>query len=376
MSGDGGAGGPVVDDPVVDGAVVSDPGARRGTPTVSVVVAMRDAAAHLSSLGAMLAAQELDGVEVVCVDDASTDTTAALVGAWAQGSLVSRSGRAVEVTVVTMQAQGGPAAARRAGLRAARGRWVWFPDADDRFGPTLLSHLVTTAEAHGADLVAMRAAPEHEDATPSPLRLYGRPPPPHPVVLDHAAAVDAAFTGALMGYLWDKLFSRELLARAYGDDVDLRTHEDLLLVLRCLAHRPRVVLTPEHLYRYVVRGASLSKLPVPSYRDLLRCGQAADALAATVHPAPRHHAAFMTRYVGLAGIEDAVRKDPTALASAVPACREALRRAGPRQVLAAHGPVLALRTTAAQLAPHPYARCYGLLRAGLRGVRRLLRGGS
>ena len=75
-------------------------------------------------------------------------------------------------------------------------------------------------------------------------------------------------------------------------------------------------------------------------------------------------------------IEDAVRKDPSALAAAVPACREALGRAGPRQVLAAFGPVLTVRATAAQLAPHPYARCYGLLRAGLRGARRLLRGGS
>ncbi len=349
--------------------------AASGTPRVSVVVAMRNAAHHLPGLEAMLAAQDLGGVELVCVDDASTDGTAELVGAWAQRSLVSAGG-VLEVSVVTMAVQGGPAAARRAGLRAARGRWVWFPDADDRFEPTLLSHLVTTAEQHGADLVAMRAAPEHEDASPSPLRLYGAPPSPRPVVLDHAGAVDAAFTGLLMGYLWDKLFSRELLAPAYGDDVDLRTHEDLLLVLRCLARRPRVVLTPEHLYRYVVRPASLSKLPVPSYRDLLRCGEAADALAATVVPTPRHHAAFMTRYVGLAGIEDAVRKDPSALAAAVTACRGALGRARPRQVLAAYGPVPALRATAAQRAPHLYARSYGLLRAGVRSAAGAARAGA
>ena len=340
-------------------------------PAVSVVVAVRDGARHLPALARMLDAQELRDFELVCVDDASTDETPEVLRAWSQGAEGAPAG--VPVTVVPHAHQQGAAAGRRTGLRAARGRWVWFADVDDRFGPTTLARLVALATEHGADLVAARAAAETEDGAPSPVRLYGRDAAAEPRLLDVRGAADALFTGGVMGYLWDKLFSREQLLPVFDESIDLRTHEDLLLVLRLLAARPRVVVSAERVYGYVVRPASLSNLPVPSYPDLLRCAEAADDLVAATGPSP-HHATFMTRYVGLSGIEDAARKGgPADVRAAVRACRDALGRASLRQVREAHGALMAGRVLAARTAPRAYARGYRAARDAVGALRARLR---
>ena len=339
-------------------------------PTASIVIAARDAAEHLPALRRLVDAQVFGDFEVVCVDDASTDGTAAALQTWAADSRATR----LPVTVVTHERQRGAAAARRSGLLAARGRFVWFVDADDRFPPTALDRLVTLALEHGADVVTARATPETEAGEPSPLRLYARADTRAGArSVDGRRAAAALFSGEVMGYLWDKLFSRQVLLAAYDETIDLRTHEDLLLVLRVLAAGPSVVITSEPLYRYVVRPSSLSRRRVPSYPDLLRCAVASDELVRQIGPVA-HHAAFLTRYIGLAGIEDAARKGGrTDVRRAVAACREPLRRAPLRQVLQDHGPVLTLRVLAARLAPSTYAGSYRLLRrlaAALREVRR------
>lgn len=84
---------------------------------VSVVIPACNAAAHLPRCLAALKAEPEPGLEILLVDDASTDDTAAL--AEAQG-----------VTVLRQKGNLGPSAARNAGARAARGDYLMFVDAD------------------------------------------------------------------------------------------------------------------------------------------------------------------------------------------------------------------------------------------------------
>ncbi|MGH7934659.1 MAG: glycosyltransferase family 2 protein, partial [Candidatus Binataceae bacterium] len=76
-------------------------------------------------------AQEFDGgVELIVVDDGSTDDTAEIVGGYgARITLVESGGR-------------GPAAARNIGVAVSRGEYVAFLDADDTWLPGKLARMV------------------------------------------------------------------------------------------------------------------------------------------------------------------------------------------------------------------------------------------
>lgn len=85
-------------------------------------------------------------LEVIIVDDASTDGTAALAHRLARDD--------PRIRVIQLPVNMGPAAARNTALRAARGRWFCILDADDLMHPDRLKTLIACAEAEDADLIA------------------------------------------------------------------------------------------------------------------------------------------------------------------------------------------------------------------------------
>ncbi|MCU1496879.1 MAG: hypothetical protein JWM47_832 [Acidimicrobiales bacterium] len=120
-------------------------GALRVEPlSVTVVVPARDRAEHLDHTLAHLARQDYPGpIDVVVVDDGSTDTTADVA-------------EARRARVVRLATPGGPAAARNAGLRTAHGDLTLFLDADMLAPPDLVADHVALHE-HVNDLVVVGA---------------------------------------------------------------------------------------------------------------------------------------------------------------------------------------------------------------------------
>jgi glycosyltransferase involved in cell wall biosynthesis len=98
-------------------------------PAVTVVIPAFNAARHIAEALESVRDQTLRDVEVIVVDDGSTDGTR---------QEVARFARDLDLLVLT-QANAGPAAARNAGIRRARGRYCAFLDADDVMLPERLS---------------------------------------------------------------------------------------------------------------------------------------------------------------------------------------------------------------------------------------------
>ncbi|MFJ3639805.1 glycosyltransferase family 2 protein [Streptomyces sp. NPDC090108] len=117
-------------------------------PTVSVIIAAYNAMPYLTHCIASVADQTIgqDRLEVIVVDDGSTDGTAA--------ELDRLAGLHPDLLRVFHQANsGGPSAPRNAGLDHAQGEFVFFLDADDHLGPEALERMVRMAEENETDVV-------------------------------------------------------------------------------------------------------------------------------------------------------------------------------------------------------------------------------
>ncbi|MBB4856844.1 succinoglycan biosynthesis protein ExoO [Novosphingobium chloroacetimidivorans] len=114
-------------------------------PTVSVVIPAYNAAHCVARAIHSVQAQTLQSFEIVVVDDASQDETRAVVR-----RLAAADGR---IRLLELERNGGPSAARNAGLAAATGTWTALLDADDAFRPERLATLCTLATQHDLDAI-------------------------------------------------------------------------------------------------------------------------------------------------------------------------------------------------------------------------------
>lgn len=139
-------------------------------PEVSVVIPVRDGAAHIADQLQALSGQDFAGCwELVVADNGSTDATVAIAEAWRP--------RLPHLTVVDASDGVGAGRARNAGARRARGGLLLFCDADDQVAPTWMSAMVETLDR--ADL-ATGPADQFDDAGRDLGVLAPRAPPTGP----------------------------------------------------------------------------------------------------------------------------------------------------------------------------------------------------
>ncbi|MEQ7128103.1 glycosyltransferase [Actinopolymorpha sp. B11F2] len=117
-------------------------------PDVSVIIPAHNAMPYFTKCLDSVLTQSLgtERMELIVVDDGSTDGTGEELDRWA----------ALHPDVIRpvhQEASGGPAAPRNKGLDLARGRYVYFVDADDYLGREALERLLRTAETNAADIV-------------------------------------------------------------------------------------------------------------------------------------------------------------------------------------------------------------------------------
>ena len=130
--------------PVLNRQLVSPP---ERWPLLSIVIPACNEAAHLESAATTLTQQDYPTLEIILVDDRSTDGTAEVIDRLAKGD--SRI-RAVHVTSLPAGWLGKVHALRR-GAEMARGEWLLFTDADIHFSEGALRRAIAFAIRQGAD---------------------------------------------------------------------------------------------------------------------------------------------------------------------------------------------------------------------------------
>ena len=204
-----------------------------GAPLATVVIPTWERAALVQEAVESALAQTVPEIEVVVVDDGSTDGTAE--------ALAARYGGDPRVRVLR-QANGGTASARNAGIRAARGRHVALLDSDDLFLPHHVATLVAALEANPAADVVFGDA-----------RYEGGWPQDGRTVFTHGAYRPPMGIDDMLEGLWAMpsatLWRAEALKRLEYDGAR-RYCEDTELLFRFFAAGGRAVAAPVVVTRY------------------------------------------------------------------------------------------------------------------------------
>lgn len=210
----------------------------RYPPRMSVVIPVYNAEEWLSdALDSVLSTPPGCLVEVICVDDGSTDSSGDILKQYAPEH--------PSMTVIS-QPNSGHAAARNAGLRASTGDYVWFVDSDDYIDTGCIEHAVRLMDDHGLDILAValiHVEPHINYHTTQPITTD---------VIQRKTPDSSACSGA-------RVFRRSLLTEnAIIWREDLSPNDDFVFIFESMFHACNIGYNSSIRYYQRVRPDSVS----------------------------------------------------------------------------------------------------------------------
>jgi len=273
------------------------------TATVSVIMPAFNAAGFIGRAIGSVLAQTMPALEIIVIDDASTDNTRSVLNGYAMAQ--------PSIKIIELPRNGGPAAARNAGIAAARGDWLAVLDADDAFAPERLAVLVALGESSGADLVADDIA--FYDSVAKIVAGTGKvfANPDEPVSLRKFLAHNQASGKSMDWGLLKPIFRRTaLIARNIRYREDILHGEDFQLVVDILLSGADFRILPRPLYLYTQRHGAVSGKPSGLTRTSIAYAKLSEAaLALAQDPRIAGNAGLVEllkqRALGLRRLDDA-----------------------------------------------------------------------
>lgn len=219
------------------------------SPIVSVIIPCYNAEKYLKKCLDSIIYQTLNQIEVICIDDGSTDNTIDILKNYA---IVDK--RFVIITQKNINA----GAARNRGLDVARGKYLSFLDADDFFESEMLEKMVLTAELYTADFVVCHSNQYYMDSDmflDTPWVVRDEYIPPY-VPFSYRQFTDNPFR-VFTGWAWDKLYRKSFVKEHNLYFQEQRTSNDLLFVFSALFLAKKIAIV-EGLYVHQRRGGNES----------------------------------------------------------------------------------------------------------------------
>ncbi len=223
-------------------------------PDVTFVIAAYNSADTIAAAVESALAQDEVTLEVVVVDDQSSDNTREVVS-----GLMKQDAR---VRLIALERNLGPGGARNAGIDAAVGRWIAVLDSDDVIQPLRTRRMIDRAESGPAEIVLDNLDVVYTDGraretmfSANFLEQQGT------LTLENFIASNIIFRSTFnFGYM-KPMFRREFLnENALRFRPDLRIGEDYLLLASALAVGARCAIEPSPGYIYNIREGSISRV--------------------------------------------------------------------------------------------------------------------
>ena len=226
-----------------------------GTPLVSVIIPVYNTEDYLRQCLDSAVNQTLKDIEIICIDDGSTDHSPAI--------LEEYQAKDPRVVIIS-QDNRGLSAARNCGMIKARGKYVYFLDSDDYVDSETLKRSTELAEKNDLDAVVFGF--EQFADSDELLKI-------HPCMVNIFSGSERVYTGAeymsaakdggaYASRVWTAVWRRPFLEKNGIRFVEGILHEDMLFSFQAYMAADRVMAIPERLYHYRARPDSICTKPI------------------------------------------------------------------------------------------------------------------
>lgn len=207
---------------------------------ISIIIPLYNASSYLHYSIVALLSQPFQDMEIILVDDGSTDGSSAICDEYAEKDCRIR---------VFHEAHSGVAHSRQVGLEHAIGEYILYVDADDQVNANMVSEMYDEAIRQQADMVICDYRELTHDG-----EVYQKQ---EPTVLDGVTVLDDILNGKLYGALWNKMMRREWLHETKACfPQELTMREDLIFLSQCLPFAKKITYIPKPFYGYERRNAT------------------------------------------------------------------------------------------------------------------------
>lgn len=221
-------------------------------PLLSVIVPIYNVATTLDRCLLFLINQSFDSIEIICIDDCSTDKSRDIIFSY-QNKYPEK------IIYAKTNVRCGPGEARNHGLALARGRYVGFVDGDDWVDSSLYSVVMDQVLMQDADIAVFGVKNE-----------YGNPSSSHArYVYPHINCIDQDFALRLLTRTHDNnvfispMVCQKVYRRSFLQEHSISFHsssyfEDDLFSFRCFLYKSKIIIVPGVYYHYYQRSDSIT----------------------------------------------------------------------------------------------------------------------
>ncbi len=214
-----------------------EPSLKTNRIKVSVIVPCYNVEKYIGRCLDSLIDQTLSEIEIICIDDKSTDETSEIIKKYMKTDN--------RIHLIEQPVNTGAAVARNAGIAAARGMYIGFVDADDYLDTNFYEKMYETALSSGADIIKSNAKITESDGTKrfddmqmKRIQQHGK--------------------WYFLYQWWTGLFRADMIRHhKIQFPTEITCGQDIVFLTECVMHANQIALCPDVFYHYLRRSDSL-----------------------------------------------------------------------------------------------------------------------
>ncbi|WP_026527619.1 glycosyltransferase [Butyrivibrio sp. VCD2006] len=208
---------------------------------VSVIIPIYNGQNYIENIFYQIGTQSYKNLEVLLIDDGSTDDSAEIVAGKIHQYDGENSENSISFKLIT-QSNTGQGGARNRGIDEATGDYILFVDQDDRIKSDYIERLLNVAEENNSDIVI--SGYEH-------ITVAGE-------VKEHVELINSEWCRFMNITPWGKIYRRDFVEHEKIRFLPVPLGEDIFFNVLCYSHTDKVEFTKYVGYQWVINENSVS----------------------------------------------------------------------------------------------------------------------
>ncbi|MDO4924987.1 MAG: glycosyltransferase family 2 protein [Turicibacter sp.] len=206
---------------------------------LSIIIPLYNGEKYISTCLESIIGQELDGIEIIIIDNASTDRSIDIVEQYMK--------KFKNIRLIRNKRNHGPGVARNIGINKALGKYITFVDCDDYVSKDMYLNMYNYIEKYSLDCVVCEYDYVHNNDN---LNSYSKQCDSIQIV-NKIQAVQQFLKGEIECYSWNKLYKRKyLLTNQVFFSEEIFTGEDVIFLAKVIVSSNKIGFSSNRFYKY------------------------------------------------------------------------------------------------------------------------------